>query len=102
MPTLLDQLETTEQTMFEAFDEANPKIWELFKKYAHALLRRGITHWSADNILHKIRFETAVKGKGDTFKINNNFSAFYARKFLNMYPACKGFFELRKSKLDND
>ena len=102
MQTLLDQLETTEQTMFEVFDEKNPQIWELFKKYAHALVRRGITHWSADNILHKIRFETAVKGKGDTFKINNNYSAYYARKFMKTYPMYDGFFELRKSKLDKD
>jgi len=100
--TLLDQLESPAQTSFEKFDEANPEIWELFKKYAHALIRKGITHWSADNILHKIRFETAVKSKGDTFKINNNYSAYYARKFMSIYPMYDGFFELRKSKLDNE
>ncbi len=85
---------------FETFDRENPKVWELFDRYAHELLEKGITHWSADNILHKIRFETAIETNDPNYKINNNYSAFYARKFVRIYPIHKDFFEFRKSKAD--
>lgn len=85
-------------TVFEKYDADNPKIWKMFCKLAHRLIRKGRTHFSADAILHKIRFDTAISGKGDVFKINNNFSAYYARKFMNNFPLYKGFFQLRKSK----
>jgi hypothetical protein len=32
---------------------------------------------------------------GEEFKINNNWSSFYARKFMKESPAYEGFFRLR-------
>lgn len=85
---------------FETFDSENPKVWELFEKYAKQLIDKGVNHWSADNILHKIRFETRLETNDPNYKINNNYSAFYARKFARIYPKHKDFFEFRKSKAD--
>lgn len=101
METLFDYpVKSKHQTEFEKFDEANPFVWELFVKFTMELIRAGRTRYSADSILHRIRWETAVKTTDETFKINNNFSAFYARKFMSVFTMYDGFFELRKSKAD--
>jgi hypothetical protein len=81
---------------FEQYDIQNPTVWELFKQFTFETIHAGRNRFSADSILHRIRWETAVKTKDVHFKINNNFSADYARKFTAQFPQYKEFFELRK------
>lgn len=84
------------RTAFEQFDADNPKVWELFVRFTFDVIKAGHERFSADSILHRIRWETAIKTTDEHFKINNNFSADYARKFMLQFPEYDGFFELRK------
>lgn len=80
----------------EEYDAAHPDIWRMFVQFTLQLVRSGVRHYSADGICHKIRFETALRG-GKDFKINNNMTSYYARKFLAAYPEHWGFFETRQA-----
>ena len=82
------------QVKFEKYHSANPEIWNMFKELTFQLIKAGRNHFSADAILHTIRFNTAIRG-GKDFKINNNYSSMYSRLFTSNYPEHKDFFEQR-------
>ena len=85
---------------FVQFDEAHPDIWRHFEAITFELIGRGIKHYSADSILHVIRFHRATSTQKEAFRINNNFSACYARKWASCHPKRAHFFARRKSKVD--
>jgi hypothetical protein len=85
------------QARFEKYDSENPCIWEEFKKLTFDLIKAGRKHFSADAVLHVIRFHRAIAGN-DGYKCNNNYSSYYSRKFTGNYPEHKDFFEQRKLK----
>ena len=86
---------------FAMIDAANPQVWRLFERFTFELIRRGFRHYSADAVLHRVRWETATAiADQSTFKINNNWSAFYARKFRDLHPKHAEFFRLRASMAD--
>ena len=79
------------------YDIENPEIWQGFKEAAFALINSGVKHYGSKAIFEHLRYETAIKGN-DQFKINNNYTAYYARKFARDYPQFKDFFTMRKTK----
>jgi hypothetical protein len=80
------------QAAFDRFDEANPQVWDAFVKYTFELIRAGRDAYSADAVLHRIRWDSAIQTNGTTFKISNNHSAYYARKFQREFPHYAAFF----------
>jgi hypothetical protein len=93
MNTLFDELKLEP----EVYDSENPQVWQAFKNATFRLINAGVRRYGAKAIFEHIRFQTAVSGKG-TFKMNNNYTSYYARRFMREYPAFKGFFETRKLK----
>ena len=81
---------------FEQYDAQNPSVWRMFKRFTLDAILSGHRRFSADSILHRIRWETTVSARNARYKINNNFSADYARKFMREYPQFGNFFEIRK------
>jgi len=77
------------------FVEANPEVWRLFCKYTFALLGAGRDHYGAKSVFERIRWHTAIRG-GDDFKLNNNYTAVFARWFHLAYPKHDGFFRTRE------
>jgi hypothetical protein len=84
---------------FPQYHHDNPGVYEAFKKYTFEAIGKGFKHISSDFILHIVRWHTPVTGDDD-FKINNNYTPFYARLFMNEHPQYEGLFRLRKSKYD--
>jgi len=80
---------------FEAFHTANPHVWKLFEQFALETIFAGHKHFSADSICHRIRWETDVVTRGSTLKINDHFTAYYARMFHAAHPEHAGFFRNR-------
>ena len=96
--TRADQLETA----WRKFHEANPRVWRLYQQFTFDLIRAGHEHGSSDMILHRIRWETAVKvNTSEVVKINNNFSSLYSRLFSQSYPEHGDFFMQRKRISEN-
>lgn len=88
-------------TRFIEYDEANPRVWRLFKQYTMRAIRAGHEHYSADGIMHMIRWETSVKQtKAGPVSLPNNFTAMYARKFITTNPKHAEFFVTRPSVAD--
>jgi len=84
---------------YEEYDRKNPQIYEMFRRFTLEAVRLGRKRFSAEAVINRIRWETMVRGD-DEFKINNNIKPYYSRKFMNEFPECEGFFQLRKSKVD--
>jgi len=85
---------------FNQFLEVHPEAWVEFCKRVDQLWARGIRHYSADGICHVLRFHTTISGEDmDNYKINNNYSAFFARKYQEQYPERAAFFETRRQKV---
>jgi len=88
----------THKEKFEKYHSANPHIYEMFVRIALTQISKGYKNYSARDIFPIMRWETKTKAEGDRYKINNNYSADYARMFMGEHPEYKGFFELRERK----
>lgn len=80
------------------FHQEHPEVWRLFERFTLERIRLGFKHYSADAIMHRVRWETSAGSKGDAPAINNNYVAFYARRFMNIHPEHDGFFKTRVQK----
>lgn len=86
---------------FDEFDKANPRVWSLFVSFANEAVAAGVKTLSASLIVERIRWEVMMQTQADDgFKINNNYRAFYARKYMEAYPHRAGMFKTRKAAAD--
>lgn len=85
---------------FKEYDKMNPIIWDEFKKTALEAIKKGFKHYSSKSIFEVIRWHKTGDLKSDGFKINNNYTADYARKFAETYPEHKNFFRTRVLKIN--
>ncbi len=82
---------------FWAFHEENPAIYELFTTFMREVIDRGLERISADQVMHRIRWECDVVTRGGRgFKVNNNFVAYYARLWLHNNPHRRDMFRTRR------
>lgn len=81
----------------EAFHKKNPNVSILFVRFTNEVINRGFSNYSVNAIFERIRWETdeADHDGKSTFKLNNNYRAWYARKFMERYPEHEGFFRTR-------
>lgn len=82
------------QEAFNLFDSEHPEFWEMFKKFTFEVLESGRNRFSARTISERMRWYTEIDG-GETYKVNNNWVPFYARKFIGCYPEHDKLFETR-------
>ena len=95
MKTLFDK----SVTEFDKYDKEHPDIWKQFVDIAMKLIRRGREHYGAKAIFEIIGYHRIITGNDeDEFKVNNNFTADYSRKFHKEFPMYDGFFETRSIK----
>lgn len=82
---------------FNAFHAEHPEVYRLFCRFVDELLARGFTHYSADAVVHRVRWHTQVESQdADGFKINDHFVAFYARLWRRQHPKHQDFFRIRE------
>lgn len=80
------------------FHEENPHVFELFKAFCADLRNAGRKRYGAKAIVERIRWHLDVETKGDQFKINNNFPAFYSRLLMIEDPSFVDFFQTRSTQ----
>lgn len=76
-------------------DEA---LYRLFERVADEVRAAGFTRFSADAILHRIRWHRLIERGDRTFRVNNNESSKLARALIARRPEFRDFFELRVLK----
>ena len=93
MKTRLDEMRQQVQN----YHEKHPEVWDLFVRFSFEMINRGYKNYSAKAIFERIRWEKDAGGDGvNQFKLNNNYRALYARRFMKMYPEYEGFFRTRE------
>lgn len=95
--SFLQTLDADMRERFIEFHKANPDVWEMFKRFAFSARESGRKCHSAKSIMERIRWEVETVHRSD-FKINNNFTALYARMLVQKYPEFGEFFEFRELK----
>lgn len=80
---------------FWSYHLDNPHIWKAFENFTLKTIEKGFKHYSAKGIFEIIRWHSGVKANKDPYKVNNNYTAHYARKFMEEYPQHAGFFRTR-------
>lgn len=86
------------QENFERFHRENPHVYKLFEDYSYQALRRGYKKFSAKAVFERLRWYIKMETVGEDFKLNNNYTAHYARKLMRENPEFAGFFDLRERK----
>jgi hypothetical protein len=95
---MVDRFEEMRQDVIQ-FNRKHPDVWRLFCGFTFDMINRGFMNYSVNAIFERIRWEIDAGGDGVTsFKLNNNYRAFYARAFMRKYPAHDGFFRTREQK----
>lgn len=80
---------------FEAFHHANPHVYDSAVQIARDLKGRGFHRCGMKLIFERLRWLYAIQTKGDSYLLNNDFTAFYARVVMLAEPDLAGFFEVR-------
>lgn len=96
LPLHGDRTELTKR--FEAYDAANPQVYELFKRFTFEAIRRGKKRLGGFYIVNRIRWEIDMTTTGDDFKINNDFCALLVRKFQREHPQHADVFRTKETK----
>ena len=87
---------TNHEENFLEFHQANPHVYELFKKYCNAAVKAGRSNYSVSSIFERIRWFQDIETRDDLgFKLNNNHRAYYARMYQLQHPNRSGFFRTR-------
>jgi hypothetical protein len=90
----------TNYKKFCVFHAEFPKVYELFERFSLNLIQRGRTKLGAKMIIERIRWEMATDGSRDAegLKINNNYTCYYSRLFVERHPQYKEYFDFREVK----
>lgn len=81
---------------FLAFHKENPEIYDLFLEYSHRV-RKKRESYGAKSIAEQIRWHKLIEQGNEFFKLNNTYTAYYARLVMaSNRKLFKGFFQLRE------
>lgn len=83
---------------FNQYNLNNPHVYNLFTKYANEVIGAGHERYSSKAIFERIRWHLSIETKGDKFKLNNNYTAYYARKYIQDNPSRRDLFETRERR----
>lgn len=82
-----------------AFHRAHPEVAGGLVRLARPLLRRGYTHLGLKMLWETLRYRTMLGAQvpdESPWRLNNNWTSFYARHLMETYPDLAGVFELRE------
>jgi len=88
----------THRDKWLAFHRANPEVYTGLVSLARRMHERGLKHYGMKSLFEVMRFHRAMKATDEPFKLNNNYTAFYARLIMLRCPDLDGFFEVRIQK----
>ena len=81
---------------FARYHFINPQVYVEFVAKCRLMHKRGRDHYGQRTIIEVLRWEHDLKTRGDTFKINNDYGAIYARITVIEFPELEGFFAFRR------
>ena len=88
-------IQSFENDVFANFHHRNPHVYDMFESFTLQLIGAGHRRGSAEMIINRMRWETALETTEVQFKINNNYKPLYARMFAFLNPEHEKFFSFR-------
>lgn len=85
----------TLREQFAAFHAANPGVYEALRRLALDMQRKGVRQYGTKGLFEILRWQYALQTQGEPYKLNNNYTAHYARLLMEKEPALRSFFETR-------
>lgn len=79
---------------FQQYDQEHPEIYAVYKNVAEEFIKKGAIKIGSKRIIEEIRWHKLVK-TNEYFKVSNNYTAYYARKFVNDHPHYAGIFNFK-------
>lgn len=90
-----------DETKFDAFHAANPKVYTTLVRLAREWVSRTGRHkLGIATLFERARWEIALSTTDADFKLNNSYRAWYARLIMAQERDLAGLFDLRTSKAD--
>lgn len=88
------------QDDFRQFDHDHPEVYEQLVKLAREWVSHGHARLGIKTLFERLRWEWHMTGLQDRegYKLNNNFTAHYARKIMREHEDLDGLFETRELK----
>jgi hypothetical protein len=83
------------EAAFWRFHLDNPHVYLLFDKFTHQIISAGFRRYSADAVMHRIRWHTNIVARNPMLRMSNNHAAYYARLWMANNPQHTQLFELR-------
>jgi hypothetical protein len=83
------------EAQFWTFHEINPKVYLLFNKFATEAALANRRSFGVGAIFERMRWFTTVETRGEEYKLNNNYRAYYGRLWMRDNPEHDGFFSTR-------
>ena len=80
---------------FARFHQRNPHIYANLRTMALAAQRKGQT-FGIKALFEILRWQYGQATQGEPFKLNNNYTALYARLLMDREPALAGYFATRQ------
>ena len=88
-------------TRFLEFHQENPNVYRVLVRLARDwVAKTGRRKLAIKTLYERARWEIAMQTTDPEYKINNNFTAFYARLIRAQEPDLAGIFDLRTSEAD--
>jgi len=85
----------------ERFHSAHPWVFDQLKDLAMMLQGRGHKRYGIGGLFEVLRWHRAMQiDTEETFKLCNDYRAWYARHLMQTVPELAGFFSLRSSVCD--
>ena len=81
---------------FERYRQENPDLEEVLVRFAREVQAAGFKHYGMKGLFERARWHYHMEMGSDGFKLNNSFTAPYARLLMEKYPDLAGFFETRE------
>jgi hypothetical protein len=86
---------------FRAFHEANPQVLAALVTIARELVRDGETKFGVKALFERLRWDRRFRTEsGEPWKLNNSYTAPYARLMIEAHPKVEPYLETRRSKFD--
>lgn len=85
---------------FREFHAANPHVYQKLREIALFVRARGHRRFGVKALFERLRWISLFETTGDPYRLNNNYTAYYARLLMAREPALAGLFELRASRAD--
>lgn len=84
------------EARFEHFHRLNPHVLDAVVSIALDLKSRGFNKGGMKQIFERLRWLYAIQTRGEEYRLNNDFTAYYARVVMAVVPTLDGFFETRE------